>query len=140
MLQQQHNAATTPWTLPANLAIAVHPEVEYVAVKHGDRSYIVAKALAATFIENCELDGATEGKRFKGLELEGLVTNHPFMKHSSPVLTADYVTTDSGTGCVHTAPGHGMDDYITGLKHGLEIYCPVGDNGRYIDDGQYPPS
>ena len=129
---------TTPWTLPANLAIAVHPEVEYVAVKHGERSYIVAKALAATFIENCELDGATEGKRFKGLELEGLVTNHPFMKHSSPVLTADYVTTDSGTGCVHTAPGHGMDDYITGLKHCLEIYCPVGDNGRYIDDGRIP--
>ena len=115
---------TTPWTLPANLAIAVHPEVEYVAVKHGERSYIVAKALAATFIENCELDGATEGKRFKGLELEDLVANHPFMKHSSPVLTADYVTTDSGTGCVHTAPGHGMDDYITGLKHGLKDLLP----------------
>ena len=129
---------TTPWTLPANLAIAVHPSVEYVTVEHGGRSFLTAKALAPGLIEKCGLDGAVQGKTFAGTELEGLIAQHPFMEHGSPVVTADYVTTESGTGCVHTAPGHGMDDYLTGLKHGLEIYCPVADNGRYLEDGRIP--
>jgi isoleucyl-tRNA synthetase len=131
---------TTPWTLPANLAIAVHPEIEYITLQHQDRTYIVAKLLSQTVIEECGLEGARLGQTFSGRDLEGLITQHPFMDHESPVVTAEYVTTESGTGCVHTAPGHGMDDYLTGLKHGFEIYCPVADNGRYIDDGKIPSS
>jgi isoleucyl-tRNA synthetase len=73
-----------------------------------------------------------------GQALEGLAPRHPFIDRASPVVLADYVTTDSGTGCVHTAPGHGAEDYLTGLKYGLEVYCPVGDDGRYIDDGKVP--
>ena len=67
-----------------------------------------------------------------------LETRHPFIDRISPIVLAEYVTTDAGTGCVHTAPGHGLDDYQTGLKYGLEIYCPIDDQGRYIDDGQVP--
>jgi isoleucyl-tRNA synthetase len=129
---------TTPWTIPANLAIAVHPELEYVEVHHGDETYIVADALAAAFIAACKLEGATLGTRRKGRTLEGTVTRHPFIDRPSPVVLADYVTTESGTGCVHTAPGHGSEDYQTGLRNGLPIYCPVGDDGRYLDDGQVP--
>ena len=129
---------TTPWTLPANLAIAVHPRVNYVAVQHSGKTYLVAEELAESVIQTCELEGATLGQKFEGTALKGLVTQHPFMSHESPVVNAEYVTTESGTGCVHTAPGHGMDDYITGLKEGLEIYCPVGDNGKYIEDDKIP--
>ena len=130
---------TTPWTLPANLAIAVHPDVEYVTLLHNEHTYLVAKPLAEKIIAECELKEASTGNTFAGRDLEGLTTQHPFMSHESPVVTAEYVTTESGTGCVHTAPGHGMDDYVTGLKHGLEIYCPVGDNGKYLVDGKIPP-
>ena len=73
-----------------------------------------------------------------GARLEGLQARHPFIDRTSPVVLADYVTTDSGTGAVHTAPGHGAEDYVTGLKYKLEIYCPVGDDGRYLDDGRVP--
>ncbi|MBP7483180.1 MAG: class I tRNA ligase family protein, partial [Lacunisphaera sp.] len=74
----------------------------------------------------------------KGAQLEKLAARHPFIDRASPVVLADYVTTDSGTGAVHTAPGHGADDYLTGLKYKLEIYCPVGDDGKYLDDGRVP--
>ena len=67
-------------------------------------------------------------------------TEHPFIDRISPVVSAEYVTTESGTGCVHIAPGHGLDDYITGLQNGLEVYCPLDDNGCYVDDGQIPQS
>ena len=154
---------TTPWTLPANLAIAVHPDVEYVLAElHGIRAgrYIVAKPLLPAFVRQIGDDGPTavdpadlaaggksHGPRydppsilaeFPGKALEGLQSRHPFIDRAAPVVLADYVTTDSGTGCVHTAPGHGYDDYLTGLKYGLEIYCPVGGDGRYLDDGRIP--
>ena len=134
---------TTPWTIPANLAIAVHPETEYVAADLGPERILVAKALLPAVLEaakhpdpssvigNCSLV-------IPGARLEGLAPRHPFIDRASPVVLADYVTTDSGTGCVHTAPGHGAEDYLTGLKYGLPIYCPVGDDGRYLDDGQVP--
>ena len=77
-------------------------------------------------------------RRSQGAKLEHLQARHPFIDRASPVVLADYVTTDSGTGCVHTAPGHGLEDYLTGLKYGLEIYCPVGDDGRFLDDGRIP--
>jgi isoleucyl-tRNA synthetase len=129
---------TTPWTLPANLAIAVHPGLEYVEVHHSNKTYLVADVLADAFIAACGLDGATRGAKFAGRALEGLQATHPFIGRASPVVLADYVTTDAGTGCVHTAPGHGVEDYQTGLKNGLEIYCPVNDTGAYDADGRVP--
>ena len=152
---------TTPWTIPANLAIALNPNVDYVLFDwHGER-LLVAKDLRLAVLDAIEkapipapagtLDnlgsGAAEGEpvaltsgapALEGAALEGLQARHPFLDRASPVVLADYVTTESGTGCVHTAPGHGMDDYQTGLKYGLEIYCPVGDDGRYLDDGRIP--
>ena len=132
---------TTPWTLPANLAIAVHPDVDYVLVESAQgQRHLVAGKLAETFIAEAQLEGATvrEGI-FRGRDLEGLQPRHPIIDRPSPVLTADYVTTDAGTGAVHTAPGHGMDDYFTGLKHGLAIYCPVNDQGVYVNSPKLPP-
>ena len=131
---------TTPWTLPANLAIAVHPELEYVEVRHGERSFLVASALREAFVAACALEGATDGFKVQGRALEGLQPQHPFIDRAAPIVLADYVTTDAGTGCVHTAPGHGLEDYQTGNKYGLEPYCPVRDDGTYADDGKVPAS
>ncbi len=129
---------TTPWTIPANLAIALYPRLLYVEVRHEGRNYLVAEALANQFIEDCGLQGATLGKMHRGEDLEGIETRHPFIDRASPIVLADYVTTDSGTGCVHTAPGHGLDDYLTGVKYNLEIYCPLDDGGGFVDDGRIP--
>ncbi len=130
---------TTPWTLPANLAIAVHPELDYAFAKHGTEIFVVAAAMLEKFAADCGLEGEIEVLRsVRGADLENLQARHPFIDRASPVVLADYVTTESGTGCVHTAPGHGQDDYQTGLKYGLEIYCPVADDGTYLDDGQVP--
>jgi len=132
---------TTPWTLPANLAIAIHPRYEYVLVQQNNHHYLVAKELAQTFISECgwEETARIGDQVFQGESLEGLKTRHPFINRESPILLAEYVTLDSGTGCVHTAPGHGLEDYMTGLKYGLDIYCPVNDNGVYEDDGKIIP-
>ncbi|MEM9226364.1 MAG: isoleucine--tRNA ligase [Verrucomicrobiota bacterium] len=129
---------TTPWTLPANLAIAVHPDLQYTEIKHGEDTLIVALPLADSFIADCELEGATTGTLHKGQDFEHIQTQHPFIDRASPLVLADYVTTDAGTGCVHTAPGHGLDDYHTGLKYGLEIYCPIDDHGCYVKDEWMP--
>jgi isoleucyl-tRNA synthetase len=130
---------TTPWTLPANLAIAVHPDVEYVVADTGAERLIVAQALLGAVATPAKLPTPpTVVHTVVGKSLEHLAARHPFIDRASPVVLADYVTTDSGTGCVHTAPGHGTEDYQTGLKYKLEIYCPVGDDGRYLDDGRVP--
>jgi isoleucyl-tRNA synthetase len=142
---------TTPWTIPANLAIAVHPEVDYVVADLGAERILVAQALLGSVAAAACRSGFTPDKSginpdlqptvvqtVKGTTLEHLAARHPFIDRASPVVLADYVTTDSGTGCVHTAPGHGSEDYQTGLKYGLEIYCPVGDDGKYLDDGRIP--
>jgi isoleucyl-tRNA synthetase len=134
---------TTPWTIPANLAIAVNPETEYVVIDLGPERILVAKALAVSVLEAIKHPDPASllgewSAVIVGAHLEGLAPRHPFIDRASPVVLADYVTTDSGTGCVHTAPGHGAEDYLTGLKYGLPIYCPVGDDGRYLDDGQVP--
>lgn len=131
---------TTPWTLPSNLAVAVHPELTYVVVQNGEERLIVAESCLESFAKTCKLEGLEVLGSFKGRSLEGLKSRHPFIDRDSPIVLADYVTTDSGTGCVHTAPGHGVEDYQTGLKYGLEIYCPVKDDGTYEDDGQIPQS
>lgn len=129
---------TTPWTLPANLAIAVNPKLKYQEIYYKDETLLVAEDLAEQFIKTCKLEGAERHKIHQGKDLEGIKAHHPFIDRDSPVVLADYVTTDTGTGCVHTAPGHGQDDYLTGLNYKLEIYSPIDDRGCYIDDGKIP--
>jgi isoleucyl-tRNA synthetase len=130
---------TTPWTLPANLAIALNPEVDYVVADTGPERIIVAAALLGQVAAAAGLKEAPSVlKTVAGKSLEHLAARHPFIDRPSPVVLADYVTTDTGTGAVHTAPGHGAEDYQTGLRYGLEIYCPVADNGTYQDDGRIP--
>jgi isoleucyl-tRNA synthetase len=130
---------TTPWTIPANLAIALHPEVDYVVADLGVERILVASALLGSVLAAAKIDAQpVTALTVKGAKLEHLQARHPFIDRASPVVLADYVTTDSGTGAVHTAPGHGAEDYQTGLKNKLEIYCPVGDDGKYLDDGKMP--
>lgn len=120
---------TTPWTLPANLGISVHPELEYSIVKVNDEKYIIASELFETVAKTLEWENAEVVKTVKGSELEYTVAKHPFYDRDSLVMLGEHVTTDAGTGCVHTAPGHGEDDFIVGKKYGLEVLCPVDDKG-----------
>jgi isoleucyl-tRNA synthetase len=142
---------TTPWTLPANLAIALNPDVDYVVADLGAERIVVAELLLGSVLAAVQrgtsvspVSDETHGRdthatfKLKGSALEKLAPRHPFIDRASPLVLADYVTTDSGTGCVHTAPGHGAEDYQTGLKYKLPIYCPVGGDGKYLDDGQVP--
>ncbi len=131
---------TTPWTLPANRAVALAPNLTYVEVKVGEEAYIVAEGLLENFVKDCSIASYQVGKRFLGKDLEGALTQHPFIDLKSPIVLADYVTLDAGTGCVHTAPGHGIDDYNTGLRYKLEIACPVDDNGVFTAEGGMPDS
>lgn len=128
---------TTPWTLPDNMAVAVHPEFEYVAVQHQGNVYILAEALLEQCAKTFKWDEYEILTRVQGQALEGLVATHPFYERSSPVVLADYVTLETGTGCVHTAPGHGREDYETGLRYGLEIYSPLNNEGRYLDSVEF---
>ena len=127
---------TTPWTLPANLAIAFHPSFVYVAVKCGGAVYIVAEDLLAPFFADTGLQGEVVAK-FKGAQLDGLRFRHPFIDRESLGILADYVTNDTGTGCVHTAPGHGQEDYISGVKHGLPILSPVDARGVFTAEVEH---
>ena len=130
---------TTPWTIPANVAIALHPEVEYAVADLGAERILVATALLGAVAAAAKLEPVPAIVATRpGATLEHLGARHPFIDRAAPVVLADYVTTDSGTGAVHTAPGHGAEDYLTGLKYKLPVYCPVGDDGRYLDDGQVP--
>lgn len=129
---------TTPWTLPANLAVAFHPDFEYAAVAVGGEIWILAKELVASCMQLFEIADYSILATFSATGLEGKHCRHPFMDRDSLMVLADYVTADSGTGCVHTAPGHGADDYQTGLRYGLEILSPVDDQGCYTADaGRY---
>jgi isoleucyl-tRNA synthetase len=124
---------TTPWTIPSNLAIAFHPEFDYAAYEVDGRSVIVAEALAA---QVAAAAGKTFGPpiaRMKGEQLEQIRFQHPLYARPSLGVLGDYVTLDAGTGAVHTAPGHGADDFNTGVKYGLEIYAPVGPAGHFLD-------
>jgi len=125
---------TTPWTIPANLAIAVHPEFEYLAVEEGGEIFILAEKL---FSQCAELFAWKDPKvvaRIPGTRLEHLRAEHPLYGRASHVVLADYVTLETGTGCVHTAPGHGQEDYETGLRYDLDIYAPVNDQGFFMSD------
>jgi isoleucyl-tRNA synthetase len=124
---------TTPWTLPANLAIAVHPELDYAALKVGDEVLVVAAALAAGVLDLWGLKGE-EILTVPGRRLEGGVCRHPWLARDSRVILADYVTLEAGTGLVHIAPGHGQEDYVSGGKYGLPPYSPVDDHGRFTQE------
>jgi len=125
---------TTPWTLPANLAIAFHPEYEYAAFEAGDEVFIAAKRLVPVLAEIFGIQDPTILATIKGRDLEGLKARHPWIDRDSLFVLADYVTLDDGTGCVHTAPGHGYEDYLTGMTYGLDIYTPVDDEGKFTAD------
>ena len=125
---------TTPWTLPANLAIAFHPEYEYAAVEAGADVYLVAKRLVPIIAELLGVENPKILATIEGRALDRRAARHPFIDRESLFVLADYVTLDDGTGCVHTAPGHGYEDYLTGLAYGLEIYTPVDEDGRFTPD------
>jgi len=122
---------TTPWTLPANLALAIHPDKDYSVIEIADNYYIIASELLETLKNKIGFDGKVI-KVIKGKKMEGLKAKHPFIERDSLVVTADFVTTTEGTGVVHIAPGHGEDDYLVGLKYNLDIYTPVDEYGRFI--------
>jgi len=121
---------TTPWTIPANLAIALHPDSEYAVFEMGGERLIAAKRLIPVIAETAGKDYRILTE-FQGSRLEGAKARHPLFDRDSLLITADYVMLDQGTGCVHTAPGHGDEDYQSGLRYGLEIFSPVGDDGRF---------
>jgi isoleucyl-tRNA synthetase len=125
---------TTPWTIPSNLAVAFHPEYVYGAYEVDGRVVFVAEDLAARVGASAKRTLLDPVARVPGRTLEGLRFTHPLYDRPSVAVLADYVTLEQGTGVVHTAPGHGADDYLTGVKYGLEIYAPVGPDGRFTDD------
>ncbi len=123
---------TTPWTIPANMAIAFHPEFEYLAVDVAGDVYIVAKDRLEATAQACGWkDWKHAGIPFEGRVLDGAVFRHPFLERDSRGILADHVTLEQGTGAVHTAPGHGQEDYEIGLQYGISIYCPVNEAGRF---------
>ncbi len=159
---------TTPWTLPANLGIAVHPDFEYAAFEHGDEVYIVASELLEAVAAKCDLgerDSAGERvtpkvlARFPGAKLDRLECGHAWLDRTSLLMVGEHVTlggeadaeteldvseaekkqpgSKAGTGCVHTAPGHGHDDFVIGKRYGLEIYCPVDKAGRFTPEVEH---
>lgn len=121
---------TTPWTLPASMAVAFHPSLEYVALESAGEVYIVANALAKQTSATTNLADAKEITRFPGTKLEYATFAHPFLDRKILSVLADYVTTDQGTGAVHTAPSHGADDFYTGAKYKLDQVCNVDEAGR----------
>jgi isoleucyl-tRNA synthetase len=134
---------TTPWTLPASLAVAFHPDFEYVALAAGEGTgapvYIVAAELATQVAEACKLGTTTELARFKGSKLDRVTFQHPFLERSVLGVLANYVTSDTGTGAVHTAPSHGADDFYTGQRYDLDLTCRVDAAGRiHYDPSVWP--
>ncbi|NTW05395.1 MAG: isoleucine--tRNA ligase [Peptococcaceae bacterium] len=125
---------TTPWTLVANAAICLHQDFNYVLANFGSVKYILAEELLAQFIQHNKLDEPIVEKIIKGRDLEGVVCIHPFIDRESPVILGDHVTLEAGTGCVHTAPGHGHDDYIVGKKYNLPILSPVDGKGIFTQE------
>nr|NIS44124.1 class I tRNA ligase family protein [Desulfuromonadales bacterium] len=118
---------TTPWTIPANLAVCLHPELPYVAVEVGDDVLVMAEGLYEQVLKELGIDEYQLLATFRAPIFEKKSCRHPIYDRDSLLVLGDYVTLEAGTGCVHTAPGHGQDDYLTGLKYGLEIYNPVDD-------------
>ncbi len=125
---------TTPWTIPANLAVAVNPEFTYAAVEAEGEVWVMASLLASPLMGHFGIEDFKILKEYRGEELLGSVLVHPIYGRDSVVVPGDYVTLSDGTGLVHTAPGHGREDYETGLAFGLDIFSPVDDQGRFTDE------
>ena len=126
---------TTPWTLPANEAICLNPEFDYQLINFEGNKYVLAKELVASVIEAIGLPSDyTVEQEFKGKDLEYIVCQHPFLDRESLVINGTHVTLDAGTGCVHTAPGHGVDDYVVGQRYNLPIISPLDDDGILTEE------
>lgn len=125
---------TTPWTLPANLGICVHPNLEYSVLQVGAERYVVASELVEQVAKTLGFEEYEVVKTLKGKELDTIVAEHPIYGRDSLVMLGDHVTTDAGTGCVHTAPGHGEDDFIVSMKYGLDVLCPVDEKGVMTEE------
>ncbi len=126
---------TTPWTLVSNLAVALHPQLDYVAFDAGnDTVLIVAEALLSASLQKFGIKDGKVLEKFKGKKLEGLKARHPFLDRGSLVILGEHVTLEAGTGAVHTAPGHGQEDYDAGLRYGLDIYAPVDHKARFTKE------
>ncbi|MCO6509212.1 MAG: isoleucine--tRNA ligase [Aridibacter famidurans] len=147
---------TTPWTLPANLGITVHPAFDYSAIETNGEVYVVATELVKNFVETCGIGEYKELAIFKGEKLDNLEARHAWLDRASIIMNGEHVTlggesdaetqldvsdareknqtAGAGTGCVHTAPGHGHDDFVIGREYGLEVYCPVDNAGRFTDE------
>ncbi|HEX7115646.1 MAG TPA: isoleucine--tRNA ligase, partial [Steroidobacter sp.] len=123
---------TTPWTLPANQAVSVGPELRYGLYDTGSELLVLATGLAAAVMKRAGLDETTALAEVPGSALEGLTVAHPFYERIVPIILGEHVTLDAGTGLVHTAPGHGQEDYVVGLKYKLKIDNPVGSDGRFV--------
>ncbi|MGY8895897.1 MAG: isoleucine--tRNA ligase [Gammaproteobacteria bacterium] len=125
---------TTPWTLPANEAVALHPEMSYVLADTGDEYLLLAQDLAQDALARYELKASIAPMVFTGSDLEGLQVQHPFYDKQVPIILGEHVTTDAGTGAVHTAPAHGQEDFIVGKQYDLPVNCPVDGRGVFFED------
>ncbi len=125
---------TTPWTLPANLAVALHPDFTYSFFESDGKFYLIADSLFESIAKKLNFKEPKIVKKVKGAELEGLNAIHPFYERKSVIILAEYVNLEQGTGCVHTAPGHGEEDYYSGIKYNLEIYNPVDEKGKFVSN------
>ncbi|MEQ3505873.1 isoleucine--tRNA ligase [Enterococcus cecorum] len=122
---------TTPWTLPANLGISANPDFDYVQIKADGRKFVVAKDLLETVSKEIGWENVEVLQEFKGEVLDLMTAQHPFYDRTSLLMLGDHVTLDAGTGLVHTAPGHGEEDYIVGKKYGLDVLSPLDSRGCY---------
>ncbi|HNX90790.1 MAG TPA: class I tRNA ligase family protein, partial [Candidatus Omnitrophota bacterium] len=127
---------TTPWTLLANVAVALHPDLEYSYVDVGKEIWVMQSGLSRGILEKLKISNANTLKTLYGKEIVTDIkkVRHPFIERDSVLVTAEYVTCEDGSGCVHIAPGHGQDDYFTGKKYGLEVLVPVNNSGKFTKD------
>jgi len=127
---------TTPWTLPANLGISVNADYEYVVVNADGRKFVVAKELLEKVTNEIGWESVEVLNEYKGSQFEYMTAQHPFYDRESLVMVGDHVTLEAGTGLVHTAPGHGEDDYLVGKKYGLDILSPIDNRGCFTEEAQ----
>ncbi|MDC3412851.1 isoleucine--tRNA ligase [Aquibacillus sp. 3ASR75-11] len=125
---------TTPWTIPANLAISLNPSLDYSVVQVQEDKFVIAHDMLEEVSQVLDWKNPTVVKTFKGHEADRVVAKHPFYDRDSLIVLGDHVTTESGTGCVHTAPGHGEDDFYVGKQYGLDVLCPVDEKGKFTSD------
>lgn len=128
---------TTPWTLPANVAICLHPDFEYVEIEANGENLVVASGLLENFTKQVGIESYQIKKTLKGTDLEGVLCQHPFMDRTSVVILGEHVTLEQGTGCVHTAPGHGVEDFEVGKKYNLEVISPLNNSGIFTKEGGF---